>query len=31
MYVPRNKTVFSRRDSLAGGALEDTPHHSANY
>ena len=25
MYVPRNKTVFSRRDPLAGGALDDTP------
>ena len=25
MYVPRNKTVFSRRDPLAGGVLDDTP------
>ena len=25
MYVPRSKTVFSRRDPLAGGALDDTP------
>ena len=25
MYVPRSKTVFSRRDPLAGGALKDTP------
>ena len=25
MYVPRSKTVASRRDPLAGGALDDTP------
>ena len=25
MYVPRSKTVSSRRDPLAGGALDDTP------
>ena len=24
MYVPRSKTVFSRRGPLAGGALDDT-------
>ena len=25
MYVPRSKTVSSRRGPLAGGALDDTP------